>query len=348
MKILWKPSYNLIGNGYGYTTHQKNLKAALGRRTDVEFVESETDADVTVDITMPSNFTRTEGDAVDVLYTMYETQTLPEDWIPSLREPDLLIVPNRHNEALFKNYTKVPVRVVWEGMNTEAFSLKKREFPADRPFVFFWFGASNPRKGYQHMSLAWGRFCSKFPEIAENCVLVMKTTQETKAERVERYPVQLPNGKKSLVMVDTRNYSIEELIELYHYSHAFVFPSMGEGWGLTLHEAMSTGLPALYTDYSAMRDWVPRKYAYPLKYKMKKIRTLKNTPEGQKVHHETYAASPDIDYLVRKMAYVYEHYEEAAEKGMKAAEVVRGITWDTSADSFIKAVRPFVKEKIAL
>ncbi|MCF7952003.1 MAG: hypothetical protein K9L57_10245, partial [Spirochaetaceae bacterium] len=95
----------------------------------------------------------------------------------------------------------------------------------------------------------------------------------------------------------------------------------------------------IYTNYSAMRDWVPRKYAYPLRFEMKKIRTLRPTPDGgQEVHHYTYAASADVEQLVRKMAQVYEDYSAAAEKGMKASEIVSGITWDTSAESFLETV----------
>lgn len=350
MRMLWRPAYELKGNGYGYTTHQKNLKAALERREDVEFVEREEDADVAVDITMPSNYRRTSSSALDVLYTMYETQTLPDDWKKPLDYPDLIVVPNSHNFRLFSYYTHTPIEIVYEGINAEKFELRKRELPGEEPFVFLWIGASNPRKGYQHLSYAWGLFCKKFPEIAKNCVLIMKTTQETKAERLEQYPVALSNGGRSKVFVDTRDYSLSDLIELYHYSHAFLFPSMGEGWGLTLHEAMATGLPAIYTNYSAMRDWVPKKYAYPLKYEMKKIRTLKNTGHGQEVHHETYAASADIEHLVRRMAYVYDNYQDAAIRGYKAGEIVRRQTWDKSADSFVKAIGKHIdsRERVAV
>lgn len=350
MRILWRTNYDLKGNGYGYTTHQKNLRAALERREDVRMVNTPEEADVAVSITMPTNYAPLP-DVFNVLYTMYETSTLPNDWIIPLHTPDLLVVPNQHNRRLFRGYVKgVPIEVVGEGIDAERFTFHPRTKPTDRPFTFLWIGASNPRKGYQHIATAWGLFCQRFPEIAQHCALVMKTTQDTKPERLERYPVALSNGAQSMCFVDTRDYSLDELIELYRYSHAFLFPSMGEGWGLTLHEAMATGLPALYTNYSAMRDWVPRKYAWPLRFEMKKIRTLRATPEGgQEVHHYTYAASADVDQMVRKMAQVWSDYARAVELGAKASEHVRAITWDTSAASFMKAIRAHVgaKERVA-
>jgi glycosyltransferase involved in cell wall biosynthesis len=172
--------------------------------------------------------------------------------------------------------------------------------------------------------------------------MIMKTTQITKEERLLNIPVTLPGGGKAPTFFDSRDYSLDELTDLYKFAHAFVFPTMGEGWGLTLHEAMATGLPAIYTPYSAPADWVPRKYAYPVRFKMQKIETHKNLKNGGIVkHHTTEAASAYIGDIVQKMRRIYTRYDEALDKGRKASQRVRRITWDASAASFIEKIAPY-------
>lgn len=345
MKIFWRPNYELKGNGYGYTMHQKNLRAALEKREDVSFTSDVASADVAVSITMPTNFAPLPG-VFNVLYTMYETATLPADWVAPLRTPDLLVVPNMHNFRLFTSYVDTPTVVVWEGIDPDVWRFHRRARPHGRRFVFLWIGASNPRKGYQHVATAWGLFCQRFPEFAQHCALIMKTTQDTKPPRLEKYPVKLSNGGVGMSFVDTRDYSLEGLVGLYQHAHAFLFPSMGEGWGLTLHEAMATGLPSIYTNYSAMKDWVPKKYAWPLRFRMTPIQTLRPSGNGHReVHHRTAAASADVDQLVRYMARLYEHYEEALKLGEQGATVVRKITWASSAEAFVNKINNAMKQE---
>ena len=50
--------------------------------------------------------------------------------------------------------------------------------------------------------------------------------------------------------------SLEELADLYGTSHIFVFPSMGEGFGLVLLEAMSAGLPIIASRNCAGPDLI--------------------------------------------------------------------------------------------
>ena len=329
MKIHWTADYDMVGNGYGYSTHNKNMRAAL-ERCGVEFRE---DADLAVHITTPPSFEPVEG-KYNVLFTMYEAATLPEEWPERMKGADLLVVPCTWNRQLFSKYYKGPIEVVPEGYKPEKFELTRREFPKDSKFMFLWVGASNPRKGYEHVLLAWQQWLKRYPETLHKVHLYMKTTQSLRAERVV-------DVSRCDVTVDIRDWEFSELTELYKMAHCFLFPSMGEGWGLTLMEAMGTGMPCIYTPWSAMTDWVPKKHAYPLKFNMKQIDTVKQVGEDRgKVYHHSKAASPDIDDLVRKMYRVYTHYEEAAHKGYYAGKAIQHMTWDRAGRIFLEKVLP--------
>ncbi|HYO00135.1 MAG TPA: glycosyltransferase, partial [Actinomycetota bacterium] len=47
-----------------------------------------------------------------------------------------------------------------------------------------------------------------------------------------------------------------ELAAWYHSADAFVFPSVKEGWGLAVLEALAAGLPVLTTDIAVFREYL--------------------------------------------------------------------------------------------
>lgn len=335
VKLHWTSDWNMIGNGFGYSTHQRMLKAHLEK---AGVVMSE-DGQIAVHIVVPTGFEPIPG-KINVLYTMYECTTLPKPWIAPLQKADLIVVPCTHNKRLFEQYTKVPVEVCLEGVDIERYAFYPRSFPKDMPFMFFWNGASNPRKGYEHLIVAWDHFIRKYPKEHAKCMLYMKTTQ---VKNPERRILET----QSHSVVDTKVYSVEDLVTLYNAAHCFVFPSMGEGFGLTLAEAMSTGLPCIYTPWSGPNDFISEREGYPVKFKMHVIKTLETTPEGvQRPYHETYAASADAAHVARRMAQVFSDYDEALRRGRAASERIRReITWDISARSFIRVLEKFMDSR---
>jgi glycosyltransferase involved in cell wall biosynthesis len=52
----------------------------------------------------------------------------------------------------------------------------------------------------------------------------------------------------------------DELLSLYHAAHLFVFPSLYEGFGLPVLEAMACGLPVMAPDNSSIPEVVGRDY----------------------------------------------------------------------------------------
>lgn len=346
MRIKWRRYPDTVGLGFGYTSHRNSLAKAL-QKIGVVFDE---DAPVVVSLITAGEF-EPEPKKFNVLYTMYECIDIPNSWIPKVNEADLIVVPCRHNKALFSKYTKKPVEVCWEGVDVEVFGYKKREFPPDgEPFVYLWVGASNERKGYKHVIAGWAKFREAHP--GWNCLLIMKTTQIGEQERIIGYEkgraikVKMPEERifrADDAIVDTRRLPLiganggEGLVDLYHKAHCFLFPTMGEGFGLTLAEAMATGLPCIYTDWSGPRDFISDREGYPLRWHYTKVTALTPLPDGTvKKELESYAASADIDHLVRRMEQVYLDYGKALEKGKRAAERVRqGFTWEISAKSFV-------------
>lgn len=362
MRMHWNRVLEMHGIGFGYTNHQRMLR----KHCEEQGVVMDESADIAVQIVPAGNYEPVPG-KFNVLYTMYEATTIPEKWKRKVKEADLIVVPCSHNKKLFRQYTDVPIEVCLEGVDVDLFTFKEREFPKYRPFTFLWFGASNERKGYKHMIVAWHEFNIKNPELHDKVRLVMKTTQNSdNLERIVGYengkPVLEKLAQERIVVADnavvdtrrlpvTREGDLPGLVDVYHDAHAFVFPSMGEGFGLTLAEAMSTGLPCIFTPWSGPRDFADKKTGYPLKFHLAPITAYTptlNEASGQVEYVkelEAMSASPHIDHIVRRMQQVYYDYDTAIKKGRAAAERIRdGLTWDVSAENFIRIVDKHYKE----
>jgi len=348
LKIAWTNTLSGVGVAFGYSNHQKQLKQALSDNGVIFDHKSQ----VQVSIVPANNFVRVP-DKFNVLYTMYEATDIPKSWIPKIQGADLIVVPCEHNKKLFRKYTNKPIEVCLEGVLTDKFSYVDRFFPKNKAFRFLWFGASNQRKGYQFAIASWRLFQIKYPEIAFRCELYMKTTQSAECEHIVRYengqPIKEVMPKERIfktknAIVDTRRVTEEELTQIYHDSHCFLFPTMGEGFGLTLAEAMSTGLPCIYTPWSGPRDFISIKEGYPLKFTMAKVESQIARMDGNHITDcQTHAASPDIDHMVRRMVQVYSDYETALKKGKRAADRIRReITWTKSAKRFEEIIRRYV------
>lgn len=350
MKLCWANAFQSIGNGYGYTTHARMLREACERAG----VESAEDGEVAVHIITPDNFRPVPG-RKNLLYTMYEATTLPEGWKGPLQVADLIVVPCRQNRDFFRQYTKVPIEVCWEGVDTELYRYVERKAPMVDPFIFLWVGAPNPRKGFGHAGQAWDEW-GHSGRMPRNAWAYFKTSgiggvneiPDRAAKMAKGGDVLDDRGKDGYLIrypamhsyVDTRNLSPAELFGLYERAHAFMLPSMGEGFGLTLAEAMSTGLPCIFTPWGGPRDFCSEKEGFPVKWRFRAVNVVRFGDDGSRhIADSTYAASADYKDVMRRMEQIYADYPAARARGRRAAERIRaGFTWDISAARFMEII----------
>jgi len=310
LRIAWASDYWDEGNAYGYSTHNRKMREHVAQ---IPGVVLDPDAEAVVTIQSANKFEPVPG-RVNFLFTMFEATDLPWNYRERLHLADHIVVPCEQNRRMFERYTDLPVSVCTEGVDVETFTEKRRR--ASKPFRILWVGAPNPRKGYEDM-IALAYFLRNVPDVE----VYLKTTILGKKER------------RGNVILDGRNISIEELVELYHSAHLFVLPSRGEGFGLTLAEAMATGAPCIATKFGGPEDYFDSYVGYPVDFELREV----ELPSYELL---TKMAFPDFMDLTRKTVHVLTHYKEAAQKGKLAARRIRHRqTWPQAAARLVEIVR---------
>ncbi|MDY7027153.1 MAG: glycosyltransferase [Spirochaetota bacterium] len=350
MKIIWANEINdPKGDGYGYSNHTRQMKAAL-QRAGVELTDDMSSDLLAVHIS-PSDFYTPIPGKRNLLFTMIETATIPRNlWIEPERQPDIFVVPCEHNKKIFKQfYRGKPVHVCPEGINPDEFPFYERKEPArDEPFRLLFVGALNDRKGFKRIADLFNAWLSR--GMPDNMQLYLKTTNLIDIGlpgihylKPDKYRLNFTGYKPKegqapelpSMVIDQRNLSTEELCGLYQSSHAFILPTTGEGWGLTLHEALATGCPSIWTHWSGPVDFADSQIGYPMK-------RFRKTPITFESGATSTGALPDKGEMLSKIKHIYDNYAEALERGRKAADRMHTrFTWDNAAQRFIEILRQY-------
>lgn len=294
-----------VGNAFGYSILQRAVRAGLEERGAV----LREGAPIRLSITSPAAF-EPKPSRFNAIFTMWENWFMEPGDVAKLSRADLILVPSQFCLDLFRSHGLQNVKRVPLGIYREDWPFQRREWtPPAQPFRWLWVGAPNARKGWDVLLAAWEPFRK-----LKDAELVLKTTGTDREEEVVR------DGN---VIVDNRVLSHPEMVAMYHSAHGFVFPTAGEGWGLTLQEAMATGLPAIATRYSGHLDFCTEQNSYLVGYG----RTRRDGAPGG----ETVCA--DADEVAERMLAVMRCYPVALERARRGAASASRFTWDRSADT---------------
>jgi len=168
-----------------------------------------------------------------IIYTMFESDKIPADWIEYLKCADLVLVPSKWCQGVFAK-AGIKTTVLPLGYDDKVFKYTTRENKAEakKPFVFLHYNAFNARKGFMELFKA---FVKAF-DPTEPVKLILKTT-------LEHIPLPITPQEYPNIEIITGKTNEQQLYDIIKRSDCFVFPSRGEGFGITPLETMATGMP---------------------------------------------------------------------------------------------------------
>lgn len=367
MPLFWATrEHDLVANALGYNTHNVNMK-----KWSDPFFDYREDAEIALSIA-PGNTYRPIPGKYNVLFTMWELLDVPPPYIEAFANADAVIVPSRFCKEIFSKY--IPASKIWvcfEGVDPSVFTYKDRKFPnmgAGERFRFLWVGAPNERKGYRYM-LEMVRLFENVPTVEIYLKTTMpkldwkKTLDQTWKNRkeiftdgkklhslrrmIQRIPKPYMNerltvaGKHKNIFLDTRKLPINDLVALYHSAHGFVLPHLGEGWGLTLCEAMATGCPSVSVAETGCKDFFDESVGFTLKTDVleQNLKDIYNLESAR-------AYVPRVKSVFDEMTRLMMNYPTALAKGKAASNRIRErFTWEVAGKRLRQIMDEIVVQK---
>lgn len=315
-------------DGYGMShAHLRHELAQL----DIALSENFADQKIGLLYNYPYGIISMRSD-VRLIYTMFESDKLPEEWPEYLKMADEVLVPSKWCQDVFAQ-SGVKSTVVPLGYNDRAFGYVDRPIPieANIPFTFIHYDSFNLRKGWAEVFEA---FTKEF-STDEPVRLILKTAQSAVAVPIMKS--QYPN-----IDVVTGTLPEAELVDLLRGAHCMLYPSRGEGFGITPLEAMATGLPAIVPNAHGISEYFNSNYMLEVKAP-DRCPGLYSRFKGEDVGQMVVC---DTDDLRRQMRYAYNNQAAMKELGQAASEYVKKYTYRITAERLAEIIKKWDKAEI--
>lgn len=214
---------------------------------------------------------------------------------------DLVLVPSTFARDAIRGFMDKQIEVAAYGVDA-AFWHEPLERPAGLELVFLYAGQCAVQKGIPLLLDAWRAAGLK------NAKLILAGSWHLHPAR----RAELPRSVEFMGPIAS-----DELRRLYQSADAFVFPSMFEGFGLVILEAMACGLPVIGTDATAATDIVDDTNGWVL-------------PSG------------NLDALVVTLRGIAEHRDRLLAMRRSARKRAEQFSWERYRASVNRAVEGYV------
>lgn len=298
--------------------------------------------DLTIRHVWPPDFLRPAGGKLACILP-WEHSTVPVGWVSEIQtNVDELWVPSEFVRQAFLSggVSAARVKAIANGVDAGAFHAQGTRYrpPMARSFVFLYVGGTIRRKGIDALLRAYGDAFTR----GDDATLVVKDVgsrsfyaHNSRLNDVLEFTWRA-GSPHTLVLSEEMNDS--ELAALYRGADAFVMPFRGEGFGMPLAEAMACGTPVITTGAGPALEFCDAEDSYLIP--AKEVPVPEPPPPLGEFSGPWTWFEPDVVALAQTMRQVYEHREEAKQRGMRASERIRNtLAWEK--------ILPLYHERIA-
>ncbi|MEY3220688.1 MAG: hypothetical protein RIT27_2045 [Pseudomonadota bacterium] len=277
-------------------------------------------------------------------YTAWgESTKVPDDWKAPLESMNQIWIPSHFaKDVLIKNgLTANKIKVVPEGIDPQIFhpSQPKRQDIANiKGFKFLFIGQYGERKGISDLIKGFDEEFYRTPDVwlVLSCHFAWPFEANFDLQKkIQSFNLKSP---EKIIIVSNEQHH-QKVASLYAACDCFVSPNRAEGWGLPITEAMACGLPVIVTNYSGQTEYLTEQNAFLLNYALEDIKIpFFKAADG----YYGQWAKPDFNHLKYLMRYVFEHPDEAKQRGLFAAQdMLQNWTWQHAAQKALQAMAKF-------
>ena len=207
------------------------------------------------------------------LHILWETVPLPRSW-DYLWEGEESIFDGFFAASYFlvyqlKTITRKPVYYIpyYIQVPKKYIDIERKVLTEDK-FTVLIMGQDTVRKGLDEGLIAFNRAFNNIEDVQlvikyHNLDVEQYNNFEQKILRISQ---SNSSCKKNNIYILNKEMPQDEIYDLYRSSSVLLMPSRGEGFCLPIAEAMSIGLPCVYTDWSAMTEVGKSKHNRPVKF----------------------------------------------------------------------------------
>ena len=183
----------------------------------------------------------------------------------SIVEPDLALCVSQYWQQELQQQYQIDTPIIINGVNLERFSsepngieteLKQKLGIRNNGLVYLTIGGIEPRKNSLHLLQAFIEVLKTHPQ-AQLIIAGGETLFDYEPYRIKFFDLVKEHNLtigESLILPGV--IPDEEIPILYRCADAFVFPSIKEGWGLVLLEAIASGLPILTSNIPPFTEFL--------------------------------------------------------------------------------------------
>jgi glycosyltransferase involved in cell wall biosynthesis len=239
-----------------------------------------------------------------------------KETVPFFEIYDFLICNTKRHYSVFDWHPQA-YYVPW-GTNTELYAPGKHSFDENRLSFFHSSGMNPYRKGTDFLLEAFEHIDRKESRLIIHSQVDIKAFFPEKTKLIEKF---LKEGSLELILKTIGSPG------LYYLGDVYVYPSRLEGIGLTIAEAISSGLPAIVPDQQPMNEFIQSSDAG----RLVKI----SYTEKRRDNYYWPQSIVDIDDLIEQMQFYLKNkaqihaYKKNARKYAK-----KNLDWHTNLNAF--------------
>lgn len=314
----------------GYGMSRDLLKGSLMKH-DVFLSENYRQQKVGLLYNYPYSITQMRTD-VRLLFTMFESDKIPDEWLDDLDAADEVIVPTKFCADVFAK-AGIKTTIVPLGYDASNFKYFDRKIPVEsnEEFVFIHYDSFNIRKGFLEVVQA---FNEEFKN-TEKAKLILKTVQH--ATSLPFIKSEYPN-----IEVVRGEFTERDLSDLLARAHCMVYPSRGEGFGITPLEAMATGIPAIVPNAHGISEYFNSQYMIEVKSDAR-IPAIYNRFKNEDVGNMVVC---DVKDLRKKMRYAFNNQKKMHEMGRAASQYVKRYTYESTARQLSEIIKKWENAEV--